>query len=260
MRYSAYYYKVESEKYTMFQTLKEGLKRVRLRVLKLSKLNKKFLRFWKKQFKKATIASIAIRLMLVTTPSLALPAMANNSAIDGNKIFAISISKDVTVFSSANALISIVPGESNASVEAKKKLATASVKSNQIIAPKVFKNPNPSLDWLRGLYGEVGSAYGVPSQLLEAIHQVESGKSGDTAKSSSSGATGPMQFLPSTFRHYNPGGDITKVEDSMVAAAKLLAANRGSDGSWDSAILNYNHSVSYLRLVKSIANELGANI
>jgi membrane-bound lytic murein transglycosylase B len=244
----------------MFQTLKEGLKRARLRVLRLSKLNKKFLRFWKKQFKKATIASIAIRLILVTTPSLVVPAMANNSVSNVTKTYVISISKNDTVFSSANTLISIVPGESNAAVEAKKKLTVSAAQSKEIIAPKVLKNPNPSLDWLRGLYGEVGSAYGVPSQLLEAIHQVESGKSGDTAKRSSAGATGPMQFLPSTFRHYNPTGDITKVEDSMVAAAKLLAAGRDSDGSWDSAILNYNHSISYLRLVKSIANELGANI
>jgi len=248
----------------MFQTLKEGLKRAQIRVRKFSKLNRKLLKLSQKKFKKAYIIALAVKLALITVPTLTVPAVvygASSGAEISVAQVSIGLSKNDAVFSGGQKSISVTPGDSNQTITDKAESAKVKV---AIVKPKVtvvLQNTNPSIDWLRGLYLEAGSAYGVPSQLLEAIHQVESGKSGDTARVSSAGAMGPMQFLPSTFRKYSSsGGSITSVHDSVFAAAKLLSAAKGDGDSWDRAILSYNHSASYLRMVKNMANELGANI
>ncbi len=72
---------------------------------------------------------------------------------------------------------------------------------------------------------------------------------------SSAGAEGPMQFLPTTFKSYctrtGMGCNITSVQDAVYAAALLLSANY--TGSWDTALLSYNHSAKYVATVDSIA-------
>jgi membrane-bound lytic murein transglycosylase B len=114
-----------------------------------------------------------------------------------------------------------------------------------------------NLDQLRELYRAAASKFGIDWKLIEAVHQVETGKSTGGCTKSSAGATGPMQFLPSTFRHYaNEGNDICALKDSVYAGASLLA-NGGADvGDIDSALYNYNHSMSYVNLVKSIMNSI----
>ena len=115
-----------------------------------------------------------------------------------------------------------------------------------------------SLADLRGLYQAAGNAYGVPWQIIEAVHQVETGKSTDTAVRNPSGATGPMQFMPGTWRKYATDGngdgraEITSVDDAVFAAAKYLAANNASQNI-NQALLAYNHSESYVKQVKSVA-------
>ncbi|MDH4358926.1 MAG: lytic transglycosylase domain-containing protein [Candidatus Berkelbacteria bacterium] len=114
-----------------------------------------------------------------------------------------------------------------------------------------------SLEQLRALYKEAGAKYGIDWRLIEAVHQVESGKSGSTCKSSYAGATGPMQFLPSTFRVYaEPGSNICDLRSSIFAAANLLARAGASSGDIDSALFSYNHSLAYVRLVKSVMESI----
>lgn len=114
----------------------------------------------------------------------------------------------------------------------------------------------------RSFYQEVGPRFGVPWQILEAIHQVESGKSCHTNRRSYAGATGPMQFVPSTWRKYqwdctgDGVADITNAYDSICTAAHYIGT--GLTGySLDRAIYSYNRSWSYVNKVMSIAREIG---
>jgi len=113
------------------------------------------------------------------------------------------------------------------------------------------------------LYKRAGSAFGLPWQVLAAVHIVESGQSGDTAKRSYAGAVGPMQFLPSTFSAYAVDGNgdgrksIYSVEDSVFTAANYISANLRKLGSIKLALFRYNRSWGYVWRVLTIAYSLG---
>lgn len=73
-------------------------------------------------------------------------------------------------------------------------------------------------------------------------------------------AVGPMQFIPSTWERWASDGNVDgkldphNVYDASLAAARYLcAANRdlGTPAGLDEAVLSYNHSTSYLSLVRS---------
>lgn len=116
---------------------------------------------------------------------------------------------------------------------------------------------------LAALYAAAEAKYGVPRQILAAVHMVESGQSLDTTRSSYAGAQGPMQFMPSTFRAYAQDGDgdgiknIYDVHDAVYTAAKYLAANGAASGRVTAALYRYNHSTSYVYHVLSIARSYG---
>ena len=118
---------------------------------------------------------------------------------------------------------------------------------------------DPGFGQKRLLVKNAAAAYNIPWQILEAVWQVESGKSWDTAKRSSAGATGPMQFLPSTWRKYAVDGDgngvseITSAYDAVYGAAKYLASAGAASGQIDRALYAYNHSKAYVAKVKAIA-------
>lgn len=123
--------------------------------------------------------------------------------------------------------------------------------------------PEPTLNEKRALVQSAAATYGIPWQILEAVWQVETGKSWDTNKKSYAGATGPMQFMPGTWRKYrvDANGDgkaeITSAHDSVYAAAKYLAASGAASGEIDRALFSYNRSTAYVRKVKRIAQSLG---
>jgi len=110
------------------------------------------------------------------------------------------------------------------------------------------------------LYQRAGAAFGVPWQILSAIHAVETGRDGDTCRGSAWNGMGPMQFLPSTWWAHAQDGDgdgdrdICSVADAVFGASHLLAG-----GSIRDAVYRYNHSWYYVDLVFSIARELGWN-
>jgi len=117
--------------------------------------------------------------------------------------------------------------------------------------------------YFRGLYLRAGAAYGVPWQLIEAVHYVETGCSDSTNETSYAGATGPMQFMPGTWRTYAADGDgdgqanINDVEDAVFGAANLLASSGAAEGNIDAALFNYNHAQWYVDKVKNIAQDAG---
>lgn len=163
----------------------------------------------------------------------------------------------------SNSQITITPGESLVQKQERERIAAIEAqKSRTLVARERVTEPvvvakSISIADLRALYQSAASKFSIDWKLIEAVHQVESGKSTDTCKKSYAGATGPMQFLPSTFRHYaNEGSDICSVHDSVYAAANLLASSGADTGDIDSALFSYNHSRSYVELVKSVMNSI----
>jgi hypothetical protein len=111
-------------------------------------------------------------------------------------------------------------------------------------------DPPPSAE-LSAYYAEAEQATGVGWNYLAAVHLVETGL-GRIVGPSSAGAQGPMQFLPSTWAAYGNGGDIHSAHDSILTAARYLAANGFADNV-DGALYNYNHSSNYVAAVKDYA-------
>ncbi len=107
--------------------------------------------------------------------------------------------------------------------------------------------------FLLAIYEAAGSAYGIPWQTLAAINEVETDY-GTNLDTSSAGAIGWMQFLPSTWTRY--GVDATgtgsrdpyNAADAIFAAARYLAA-AGAAHNLPAAIYAYNHSWNYVNSV-----------
>ncbi len=103
---------------------------------------------------------------------------------------------------------------------------------------------------------------GLDWHVLAAIGQVESGH-GHNVGPSSSGAEGPMQFMPGTFAGYAVDGngdgvkDIWNPADSIYTAARYLCANgAGSSAKLYTAIWHYNHADWYVQMVLRVAADL----
>jgi len=106
---------------------------------------------------------------------------------------------------------------------------------------------------------------GLDWHVLAAIGQVES-HHGRSNGPSSSGAEGPMQFLPGTFAAYAVDGnhdgvfDIWNPADAIYTAAHYLCANGAGGGPHKlyTAIWHYNHADWYVQLVLGVAAALTA--
>lgn len=131
---------------------------------------------------------------------------------------------------------------------------TLEIEKQKLIS-KGFKS-----DYLE-IYKNAANRFGLDWQILTAIHKVETGQRGDTFIKSFKGATGPMQFLPSTFKAYAIDGDndgilnINDIDDAIFTAANYLSKNN-EKGGINYAIYRYNHSQSYVNKVKSLASLL----
>jgi hypothetical protein len=116
--------------------------------------------------------------------------------------------------------------------------------------------PAPAAQLLAA-YRTAQAKLGVPWEYLAAIHLVET-RMGRIRGTSSAGAQGPMQFLPSTWTRYGRGGDIQATGDAILAAARLLAAN-GGPADMAGALYAYNPSRRYVRAVSAYAGQLRTN-
>ena len=118
--------------------------------------------------------------------------------------------------------------------------------------------PPPPVEELQGYYKEAEAKFGVPWQYLASVHLVET-RMGRIRGTSTAGAQGPMQFLPSTWKAYGMGGDINDPHDAIFGAANYLKANGGAAGRMDNALFRYNNSNRYVRAVTLYAQQIEAN-
>ena len=137
----------------------------------------------------------------------------------------------------------------------------AQIAQNTQIEPVSYAVPALSTGSLNELYQKAAAAFGLDWRVLAAVHMIESGQATECAAVSYAGATGPMQFLPSTFDAYAVDGDgdgatnICDVDDAVFSAANLLATNWGATDI-TAALYHYNHSDYYVNEVLALASSL----
>ena len=93
--------------------------------------------------------------------------------------------------------------------------------------------------------------------MLAAVNFVESAF-GRVRSASESGALGPMQFMPATWRAYGMGGDVHDPGDAILAAANYLHAS-GAPEDLNRALFAYNHSTSYVKAIRRFAARMRAD-
>jgi soluble lytic murein transglycosylase-like protein len=96
-------------------------------------------------------------------------------------------------------------------------------------------------------YRKAQRRFGVAWPVLAAVNFVETAFN-RIRSSSSAGAQGPMQFIPSTWRAYGMGGDIHDPHDAILGAANYLRAS-GAPSDYRRALYAYNPSLDYVNAV-----------
>jgi membrane-bound lytic murein transglycosylase B len=113
--------------------------------------------------------------------------------------------------------------------------------------------PPPPLRLL-AWYRQAQRRFAVPWNVLAAVHFVET-RFGIVRNDSVSGAQGPLQFLPATWRAYGLGGNVHDPRDAILGAANLLRAN-GAPSRMQAALYQYNHSDLYVDAVLRYARRM----
>lgn len=234
-------------------------------------LNSKTSNWVKSQFAARRLATFV--LLTAMLPITISPVAAPSVAIDDSyKPHVVMNTNTAILLASDIKTVQIIPGESQvdkaarekaeadaaakakADADAKAKLAL-STRNTVTRERRVYNDPS-NFD---GIYAAAQAAYGVDARILKAIHMAETGGSGSTGLTnhSGSGATGPMQFMPSTWRAHGVDGngdgvaDINNVEDAIFTAAAYLKACGYPDVR--KALWGYNPSTSYYNKVMRLA-------
>ncbi len=212
---------------------------------------KKFKKIIKDNWKRLSVLSMTMKVMAMFSLAALIPV---GLADVSHKPYNTKITLDQTnpFVLSTDQTVQVATGVSN--LDAQKMAKT----TGQIAYAQTYANVERDGSYFQNVYKAAAAKYGIPWQLLQAVHYVETGCSDDTTKGSSAGARGPMQFMPGTFRTYAVDGDgdgncdIYDADDAIYAAANLLAASGAASGDIDGALLNYNHSWSYVNKVKEV--------
>jgi len=112
-------------------------------------------------------------------------------------------------------------------------------------------------DRLRRHYLAAQRRFGVAWNVLAAVNYVESAFN-KLRNSSTAGAQGPMQFIPSTWRRYGLGGNVRDPHDAVLGAANYLHAN-GAPRNYRRALYQYNPSWLYVDAVLRYASRIRAD-
>ena len=99
--------------------------------------------------------------------------------------------------------------------------------------------------------------FGVRWNVLAAVNLVESAFN-KLRNDSATGAQGPMQFMPATWRAYGLGGDVHNPHDAIMGAANYLHAN-GAPHNNSRALYRYNPSPLYVDAVLRYARRIRAD-
>jgi hypothetical protein len=113
-----------------------------------------------------------------------------------------------------------------------------------------------AVDELLGYYREAQDATGIAWYWLAAIHLQET-RMGRIIGTSSAGAIGPMQFLPSTWATCCTG-DATIPRDAIIGAAVYLNQS-GGPTDMQVALHHYNPNDSYVATVTAFAENISDN-
>lgn len=157
------------------------------------------------------------------------------------------------------AVKALLPAELHAAVDAN----TSAARELRALV----RNPRPNLPaWriiapepaevLRAHYEAAEAEFGVPWEYLAAVHLTET-RMGRIRGTSTAGAQGPMQFIPSTWEAYGEG-DINDTGDAIRAAARYLKANGAPERMAD-ALYRYNPTPKYVNAVTAYAEQMRAD-
>lgn len=120
--------------------------------------------------------------------------------------------------------------------------------------------PAPPPATLLRYYRAAERRFGVRWNVLAAVNFVESAFD-KLRNDSATGAQGPMQFMPATWRAYGLGGNVHDPHDAIIGAANYLHTN-GAPGNNRRALYRYNPSPLYvdavLRYARRIRGDAGA--
>jgi membrane-bound lytic murein transglycosylase B len=121
-----------------------------------------------------------------------------------------------------------------------------------------FKTGQPApAGQLLGFYRQAQRRFGVKWNVLASVNFVETDFN-RIRSSSSAGAQGPMQFMPSTWREYGLGGNLHDPHDAILGAANYLHRS-GAPGNYHHALYAYNPSPLYVNAVLRYAQRIATD-
>lgn len=220
-----------------------------INIIKIRKILKRY-------FKQLAVLSLASKVILLAGFFSVMPAEAGNFTISRNtdNFVTPEIKLDTTSPKPIQVIRKNPEIKHGLSKEQTEQLAkTKNIKGvAPVIGPVDFGDLAP-------LYLQAEKDYGVPALLIRAVASTESGE-GHNMKTSSAGAMGFGQFLPSTWRHYAGNSNPYDPQEAIPAMARLLASNGAADGTKAGVrqgLLAYNHSNSYVNQVLNLAGQFG---